>query len=109
MTRGRKILYFILAALILALIIYFISSRKQSGSPLLGSATPPVAPSTFPLRFGSKGAKVQALQNYLLANGGSLPIYGADGDWGSETQAAVLSVLGVNEVSQSLYNSLGLN
>lgn len=52
------------------------------------NATPaPVAHPT--LRKGSKGQAVKDLQNMLIKHGYSLPRYGADGDFGSETDAAV--------------------
>lgn len=45
----------------------------------------------FPLKKGSKGANVKTLQQALIAKYGAtiLPRYGADGDFGSETVAAV--------------------
>ena len=41
------------------------------------------------LKRGDKGAKVRELQEKLLALGYQLPKYGADGDFGKETKAAV--------------------
>ena len=41
------------------------------------------------LRKGDKGAEVKDLQKKLLALGYTLPKYGADGDFGKETEAAV--------------------
>ena len=41
------------------------------------------------LRKGDKGAEVKELQEKLLRLGYSLPRYGADGDFGKETEAAV--------------------
>ena len=41
------------------------------------------------LRKGSKGRNVKNLQNILLGLGYSLPVYGADGEFGSETERAV--------------------
>jgi len=41
------------------------------------------------LRRGDRGAAVLALQKQLLALGCGLPKYGADGDFGSETEAAL--------------------
>lgn len=41
------------------------------------------------LKKGSSGSKVQALQQALLNLGYSLPSFGADGDYGNETVAAV--------------------
>lgn len=51
------------------------------------------SPSVFPLKKGSKGAKVTELQNILLsANPNILPKFGADGDFGSETETALLTL-----------------
>lgn len=41
------------------------------------------------LRKGSKGASVATLQSLLLSLGYSMPVYGADGNYGAETIAAV--------------------
>ena len=41
------------------------------------------------LRKGAEGNDVKQLQEYLLRLGYSLPKYGADGDFGAETEAAV--------------------
>jgi peptidoglycan hydrolase-like protein with peptidoglycan-binding domain len=54
------------------------------------------------LKKGSKGAKVRRLQGLLLKiDPKSLPKYGIDGDFGSETEAAVLKVLGKTVVTDS--------
>lgn len=47
------------------------------------------AESQTDLRRGSKGALVRSLQAQLLAHGYTLPRFGADGDFGAETEAAV--------------------
>ncbi|MBI4929289.1 MAG: hypothetical protein HY841_00885 [Bacteroidetes bacterium] len=60
----------------------------------------------FPLKKGSKGAKVKAVQDSLIAKNGKgiLPRYGADGDFGSEMVAA-LKKLGLPEtIDESTYN-----
>ena len=45
---------------------------------------------TYPtLRRGDKGQKVEKMQLLLIERGYSLPKYGADGDYGSETEKAV--------------------
>lgn len=50
--------------------------------------------SAFPLKKGSKGVKVWELQNAILSyNASLLPKYGADSDFGSETEAAVVKLL----------------
>lgn len=50
-----------------------------------------VSANSFPLKKGSKGTLVKALQEALIAKYGAsiLPKYGADGDFGSETVAAL--------------------
>jgi hypothetical protein len=48
----------------------------------------------FPLKKGSKGELVTRLQTALLKiDSKSLPKYGADGDYGTETENAVLKVI----------------
>lgn len=54
-------------------------------------AAKPAADSAAPLRKGDKGTAVKELQNLLMKHGYSLPSYGADGDFGNETLAAVRS------------------
>ena len=53
---------------------------------------PEVFTITLPiLRKGDNGGMVKALQQLLLANGIKLPKYGADGDFGGETEAGVIA------------------
>ena len=52
-----------------------------------GAALP--EPDPHVLRYGSTGEAVRELQEDLLALGYTLPAYGADGDFGSETEKAV--------------------
>lgn len=64
-----------------------------------GSTT---ANSTFPLKKGSKGRLVSSVQQWLLKIDKTLlPKYGADGDFGSETEAAVLKVLGKKTIDSN--------
>ncbi len=60
----------------------------------------------FPLKKGSKGDKVRQLQQALIGKYGSsvLPKYGADGDFGSETQAALKKNGMPTIVSESTFN-----
>jgi hypothetical protein len=80
---------------------YFKGAKKDSqpNKPLELSdfSTPPSpsTPSSFPLKKGSKGAKVLELQNAIMSiNAKLLPKFGADGDFGSETELAVSRMLG---------------
>lgn len=44
----------------------------------------------LPIKYGSCGTNVMAMQNALIKKYGNvLPIYGADGKWGSETEGAL--------------------
>ena len=57
-----------------------------------GNVKPPqteYALGSWLLTKGTEGNDVKQLQEYLLQLGYSLPKYGADGDFGSETEAAV--------------------
>jgi hypothetical protein len=50
---------------------------------------------SYPIRFGNKGEKVVELQKVLLSiDKKSLPKFGADGQFGGETSAALVKYLG---------------
>lgn len=51
------------------------------------------------VRFGSQGGTVSTMQGYLVELGEVLPVYGVDGYFGSETQAAVKSFQRKNGLS----------
>jgi len=69
---------------------------------------PPLNKDEFPLKRGSKGEKVRALQEALIAKYGKqiLPRYGADGDFGSEMAAALKKLKFPATIGQSTYNVL---
>lgn len=54
-----------------------------------GEISAPTEPTVKVLKKGSKGAEVRALQTLLIQKGYPLPKFGADGDFGNETLAAV--------------------
>jgi len=62
----------------------------------------------FPLKKGSRGAKVKELQNAILAyDKNLLPKFGADGDFGTETENAVKTLIGKTTVdSQEDINAI---
>jgi hypothetical protein len=75
--------------------------KKQKPLELSDFSTPPSSStsSSFPLKKGSKGAKVLELQNAIMSiNPRLLPKFGADGDFGSETELAVSRMLGKNTI-----------
>ena len=58
---------------------------------------------SFPLKMGSTGLRVQQLQQYLINNGQTLPKFGVDGKWFAETEAAVVQGFGENEVTKEQF------
>ncbi len=68
----------------------------------------PVSKDGFPLKRGSKGDKVRAMQEMLIAKFGKqiLPRYGADGDFGPEMSAALKKLKMPPSIDESTYNVL---
>lgn len=70
--------------------------------PTGGGGQPRPVNSKFPLKKGSKGTLVSSVQQWLLKIDKTLlPKFGADGDFGSETEAAVLKVLGKKTIDSN--------
>lgn len=119
--KGPLIVGLIILALILTTVAVYASNKDKFTPPnnpinpnTNPSTNPPTnnsgVPSQFPLKRGSVNDYVRKLQNYLLGiNPNCLPKYHADGDWGSETESCVMSILGVNVISYQLYKDLGLS
>jgi hypothetical protein len=108
MAKGKK--YWLPIALGVVGIYYIIRSMKKTpsvmdsqgnidtssgGTTSSGGGTTATA-STYPLKKGSKGALVQRLQ--LAIGTDKLPKFGADGDFGTETQTALKAVTGKIQV-----------
>lgn len=72
------------------------------------ASSAPLANDEFPLKKGSKGENVKALQQALVAKYGKsiLPKYGADGDFGSELIVALKKVGLPAQINQSTFNVL---
>lgn len=65
------------------------AAHKKKGGGSSGGSKVSV-PSGSPLiRRGSKGSRVKSLQRALVAAGERLPRFGADGDFGAETESAL--------------------
>lgn len=119
--KGPLVVGLIILALILTTVAVYASNKDKFTAPnnpanpnTNPSTNPPVNnsgnPSQFPLKKGSNNDYVRKLQSYLLSiNTSCLPKYGVDGDWGSETESCVMSILGVNSISYQLYKDLGLS
>ena len=75
------------------------SGEGTGGSSGGGYVPPPSRNDNFPLKKGSKGDRVKELQGLLLKyNPNALPNYGADGDFGSETENALFKQTGKKTV-----------
>lgn len=78
---------------------YFAQKKpvKTANQPIDTTPAKPEPPTTdsFPLKKGSKGNTVKSVQEIILKIDKSLlPKFGADGDFGSETESAVFKLLG---------------
>jgi len=68
-----------------------------NGNAVYTKDAPTPQPTTYTLtlpvlRKGDNSSTVKALQHLLMANGIKLPKYGADGDFGGETEAGVIAL-----------------
>ncbi len=81
---------------------------KPKSQPKTNTAPPPSANNSFPLKKGSKGEMVKAMQVALITKYGQgiLPRYGADGDFGSETAAALAKTGLPASIDEATFNSL---
>lgn len=70
---------------------------NQKGGTTAAPAARPV--SALPLKKGSKGQAVEAMQRLMLSIDSTLlPKFGADGDFGSETEAALKKLIGKGSI-----------
>lgn len=60
----------------------------------------------FPLKYGSRNEYVRKLQEWLKSKGQELPIYGVDGIFGTETQAALKAVTGKESIDYSTFTEI---
>lgn len=98
----KKKIVVIIVAIVLACIIFVLLRRKKNNSKAVDLA---LDSSVFPLKEGSSGSEVSALQRYLIKEFGSeaLPKYGADGIWGDETSSAVDKYLKRSSISLNYF------
>lgn len=99
MNRNQKIIAGILALTGAYLVYrYFKKPPPTIGASTNAGDTKPQAPKVvYPLKRGAKGVEVTKLQE-ALGGKKNLPKFGADGKFGSETEAAVQKILGKKQV-----------
>jgi hypothetical protein len=102
MTKKTKNILAGITALVGIYFVYkYFQKDKGIAQPIIPVPPIPIVVGTgiFPLKKGSKGKAVTDLQNLILKiDAKLLPRFGADGDFGSETEAAVLKLLGKKTV-----------
>lgn len=95
------IIILVILVLITAIVIYYKNKEDEKGN---NESELSIA---FPLKRGSSGEEVRKIQEYILTkNPGLLPNYGADGQWGSETESAIISLFGKNEITEVDYKNI---
>lgn len=108
--QKKYINYIIIAIIILIVIINrktlkaeikkLIPIKKNDFTNDVEDGAKPILSCSKLLNKGTKGPEVQQLQNYMLmADPNILPKYGADGDFGSETLAALQSLTGYSSIT----------
>lgn len=105
---ATKVIAGVLALAGVYLIYKYFKPEKKEDKPQNNTPTPTPTPTTtpskvdYPLRKGDRGNLVKELQTLLLKiDSKILPRYGADGDFGSETEKAVEKLLGKKFVEKS--------
>lgn len=74
--------------------------KPQEPTPIYNPRT--TANDKYPLRKGSKGDNVKAIQKLILGIDSTLlPKFGADGDFGSETESALQKLIGKKSVDNN--------
>lgn len=115
MKNKQKILFAIPIVVGLVLVIRELLKNKKTSAPIpQGGSDAPIDINVgngsdtssggrndrFPLKKGSRGLNVYNMQRALLAcNPEALPRYGADSDFGSETEAGLFAVTGKNTIN----------
>jgi hypothetical protein len=88
---------------------FFIPPAKTDFTPPNPTPTSTAGQSAdFPLVKGSKGAKVKQMQEALIMKNGKkiLPRYGADGDFGKETSAALAKLGFPAIIDEATFNTI---
>jgi len=81
--------------------------KRIEPSPVTPPSIFPSSDDRYPLKKGSKGKNVTQIQKLILGIDPTLlSKFGADGDFGGETEAAVEKLLGKKVVGASDYNRL---
>lgn len=108
----NKIIAGVIGVIGIYLIVKYFQKPKRGSQSNVSEPPPPYVPTTdpkdsYPLKKGSKGSNVKAIQELILKIDSTLlPKFGADGDFGSETEAAVQKLLNKKTVEAADYSKL---
>lgn len=105
----QKILFALPIVVGLYLIVRQFTKKPKDQSPILsggdetsGGGSGSGGSDSYPLGVGSRGANVTRLQRAILGvSPTSLPRYGADGIFGSETKSALQSLIGKTTATEA--------
>lgn len=94
----------LIASIVLAvgLVVFFALRKKKQAGAGTNPGTDDLE-SQFPVGFGSDGAVVEDIQRYIISKGGSLPKYGVDGKFRTETETALFAITGKKSVTYAEY------
>ena len=59
--------------------------------------------SSFPLKMGSNGERVEQLQKFVIQQGGVLAKHGVDGVWATETEEQVFNHLNTTKIEKDFF------
>lgn len=108
--RTKKIIIISVIVIAVLVVIFFFIKRKAKTQAAVVADN--INTTVFPLKKGSKGTEVKQMQTYIQNQYGTskapekpnvFPLYGIDGDWGDETDAAVQKYLKRSSVSLDFY------
>lgn len=110
-----------IAIVIVGVAVYFATKKPKEESSTVSSVAPATSKTVlpdrniFPLRMGSRGDEVLAVQKYVneklkkqVPNGfvAPLPLLVEDGIWGTKTSDAVKYKLGIDQIDYTYYTKI---
>ncbi len=108
----NKIIAGVVGVIGIYLIVKYFKKPKSSTDTNVIEPPTPYVPTTdpkdsYPLKKGSKGSNVKAIQELMMKIDSTLlPKFGADGDFGTETEAAAQKLLGKKSIDGADYIKL---
>jgi peptidoglycan hydrolase-like protein with peptidoglycan-binding domain len=99
--KQKRILLIVGGVVLFVALVIIIATRKPASAS--GGTVSGIDRNLFPLTYGSRGTYVENLQKWIIKKGGTLPAYGVDGIFGTETQNALKALTGKVVLSYDEY------